>query len=122
MVAPKKRFAYPYPAADDYGSPRMELPVYAKLLEGTAPGRAAHNAALVVISAWRTPRQRRLGIALAAAALSAIAFARIAEDYLTNDPLARWDLTFARWLAGERSTFGTDLFRVVTFVGSPATA
>ena len=43
-----------------------------------------------------TPRQRRLALALTAAALAAIAFARIAEDYLTNDPLARWDVSFAR--------------------------
>ena len=74
------------------------------------------------MSAWREPAQRRLGLALAAAALSAIAFARIAEDYLTNDPLARWDVSFARWLSGERSTVGTDFFRALTFLGSPAVA
>jgi len=74
----------------------------------------------VLAVAWRTPEQRRLGLALAAAVLSAIAFARIAEDYLTNDPLARWDVSFARWLSGERSTAGTDIFRVLTFIGSPA--
>jgi membrane-associated phospholipid phosphatase len=67
-----------------------------------------------------TPRQRRLALALAAAVLMAIAFARIAEDYLTNDPLARWDVSFARWLAGERTTVGIDGFRVVTFFGSAA--
>jgi len=67
-----------------------------------------------------TPRQRRLAFALSAAVLAAIAFARIAEDYLTNDPLARWDVSFARWLAGERSTAGIDGFRVVTFFGSAA--
>lgn len=67
-----------------------------------------------------SPRQRRLALALAAAALAAIAFARIAEDYLTNDPLARWDVSFARWLAGERTTAGIDAFRVITFFGSPA--
>jgi membrane-associated phospholipid phosphatase len=68
------------------------------------------------------PQQRRLALALAAAALAAIAFARIAEDYLTNDPLARWDVSFARWLAGERTTAGIDAFRVITFFGSPAVA
>jgi membrane-associated phospholipid phosphatase len=67
-----------------------------------------------------TPRQRRLALALTAAVLAAIAFARIAEDYLTNDPLARWDVSFARWLAGERTTSGIDAFRVITFFGSPA--
>jgi membrane-associated phospholipid phosphatase len=72
------------------------------------------------VSAWRTPRERRLGIALVVAAFAAISFARVTEDYLTNDPLARWDVSFARWLAGERDGAGTDLARVVTFVGSPA--
>jgi len=58
--------------------------------------------------------------ALAAAAVGAIAFARVAEDYLTNDPLARWDVSFARWLFEHRTPAGTDAFRVVTFLGSPA--
>jgi membrane-associated phospholipid phosphatase len=68
------------------------------------------------------PNRRRLAFALAAAFASAVAFARIAEDYLTNDPLARWDISFARWLAGERSAVVTDIFRVLTFFGSPAVA
>jgi len=71
---------------------------------------------------WRAPKQRRLALALAAAVLTSIGFARIAEDYLTNDPLARWDFSFARWLADERSTIGTDAFRMLTFFGSPAVA
>jgi membrane-associated phospholipid phosphatase len=57
---------------------------------------------------------------LAVAALGAIAFARVAEDYLTNDPLAHWDVSFARWLAEHRTPVGVDAFRVVTFFGSPA--
>lgn len=67
-----------------------------------------------------TPKRRRLALALTAAVLAAIAFARIAEDFLTNDPLARWDVSFARWLAGERTTAGIDAFRVLTFFGSAA--
>jgi membrane-associated phospholipid phosphatase len=90
-------------------------------MDGGRTGRIAHGTAAIA-SAWHAPKQRRLALALAAAALSALAFARIAEDYLTNDPLARWDVTFARWLAGERSTVGTDFFRVLTFIGSPAVA
>ena len=74
------------------------------------------------MSTWHDPRQRRLALALATAVFSAFAFARIAEDYLTNDPLVRWDLSFARWLAGERTTAGIDFFRVITFFGSPAVA
>jgi membrane-associated phospholipid phosphatase len=99
----------------------MDQPVYARRVDGGSTSRAAHRAATRVAAAWRVPAQRRLGLALAAAVLSAIAFARIAEDYLTNDPLARWDVSFARWLSGERSTI-TDFFRVLTFIGSPAAA
>ena len=84
--------------------------------------RVVHRIVAVVASTWHAPERRRLAFALAAAALSAFAFAEVAEDYLTNDPLARWDVSFARWLAGERGTVGTDAFRVLTFFGSPAVA
>ena len=82
------------------------------------------NSALVsrTATAWRTPSQRRLVLALAWALLAAAAFARVAEDYLTNDPLARWDVEFAHWLATHRTPAGMDAFRVVTFFGSPAVA
>jgi membrane-associated phospholipid phosphatase len=91
-------------------------------MDGGRTGRAAHGTTAAVAAAWHDPKQRRLVLALVAAALSAIAFARIAEDYLTNDPLARWDVTFARWLAGERTAFGIDFFRILTFIGSPSVA
>jgi undecaprenyl-diphosphatase len=100
----------------------MNLPLYARRVDSRSFRRSADRARAVVAAAWRTPEQRRLGLALAAAALSAVAFARVAEDYLTNDPLARWDVSFARWLSGQRDTVGTDIFRVFTFIGSPAAA
>jgi membrane-associated phospholipid phosphatase len=70
--------------------------------------------------AWQTPAQRRLLLALGWALASVTAFAHIAEDYLTNDPLARWDVQFADWLAGSRTVAGIDTFRVITFFGGPA--
>jgi undecaprenyl-diphosphatase len=76
----------------------------------------------IVQAAWRVPERRRLALALAAAVFLALAFARIAEDYLTNDPLARWDVSFAQWLSEHRSGVGTDFFRVFTDIGSPAGA
>jgi len=91
-------------------------------MESGRAHRAAQRTTAAVASTWHDPRQRRLAVSLATAVLAAFAFARIAEDYLTNDPLVRWDLSFARWLAGERSTAGVDFFRVVTFFGSPAVA
>lgn len=84
--------------------------------------RAALQARTIVQTAWREPAQRRLALALAAAVISAVAFARVTEDYLTNDPLARWDVSFARWLSGERNGVGTDFFRILTDIGSPAAA
>jgi undecaprenyl-diphosphatase len=90
-------------------------------MESGRAHRAAQRTTAVVVSTWHAPKQRRLALALGAAVFAAFAFARIAEDYLTNDPLARWDLSFARWLAGERTTAGIDVFRVFTFFGSPAT-
>lgn len=100
----------------------MDLPAYARGMDGGTTRRAAGRTAAVIASLWHEQKQRRLAVALVAALLSAIVFARIAEDYLTNDPLARWDVSFARWLSGERSTLGIDLFRVLTFFGSPAVA
>jgi len=89
------------------------------------PGRArrlARRSVAAGTSAWRTPSQRRILLALVSALLTAFAFSRVAEDYLTNDPLARWDVRFAHWLALERTAAGTDAFRILTFFGSPAVA
>jgi undecaprenyl-diphosphatase len=100
----------------------MNLPAHARRMESGSTHRFARRTTEAVASIWHAPRQRRLLLALTAAVLSAFAFAQIAEDYLTNDPLVRWDESFARWLAGERSTLATDFFRLVTFVGSPPVA
>jgi undecaprenyl-diphosphatase len=100
----------------------MDRAGYARRMGGGSTRRATHRASAVIASAWHAPKQRRLALALAGAVLAAITFARVTEDYLTNDPLARWDVSFARWLAGERTTAGIDFFRVLTFFGSPAVA
>jgi membrane-associated phospholipid phosphatase len=89
------------------------------------PGRArrlAERGIATGTTAWRTPSQRRVLLAMGSALLAAVAFARVAEDYLTNDPLARWDVRFAHWLALERTPAGVDAFRALTFFGSPAVA
>ena len=89
-------------------------------LEARRAGERAGRIVASAVASWQEPARRRLGLALATALLAALAFARVAEDYLTNDPLARWDVSFARWLAGERTAVGLDVFRVVTFFGSAA--
>ena len=100
----------------------LDVPAHAVHSNDGRARRAAQTTAVVIGSTWRTPSRRRLALALGAAVVAALAFARIAEDYLTNDPLARWDVSFARWLAGERSTATIDVFRAITFLGSPAVA
>ena len=99
----------------------MTVPVQARLARVHRGEAAARRLIAAGVLVWRSPPQRRLVLALIVGALRALSFAHIAEDYLTNDPLARWDVTFARWLFGEREPELVDVFRVVTFVGSPAT-
>jgi membrane-associated phospholipid phosphatase len=101
----------------------MDLASYARKIQRRRDHVAAvRRTSAVVVALWQSPKQRTVALAVAAALLSAVAFARVVEDYLTNDPLARWDVSFARWLAGERSTIATDFFRAITFLGSPAVA
>jgi undecaprenyl-diphosphatase len=97
--------------------------VYSNHLDKNVPRPAQPRLARPAVTALlQNPNRRCALIALSVAALGALGFARVAEDYLTNDPLARWDVSFARWLSGERITALTDAFRVVTFIGSPAVA
>ena len=97
---------------------RMDVSV--RHLELGRARRVAGRTAAVAVATWQEPKRRRVALSLAVAGLAAVAFARVAEDYLTNDPLARWDVSFARWLSGERTGVDTELFRVLTFFGSPA--
>ena len=99
----------------------MIVPAQARFVGVDRAEAAARRLVAAGVVVWRSPTQRRVALALAVAVLGAVSFAHIAEDYLTNDPLARWDVTFARWLFGERETDLLDAFRVVTLLGSPAT-
>lgn len=98
----------------------MELPTYVTRLDPA--GAAARPSRLLshVRAIWRSPQQRRFAVALLAALSSALVFARVTEDYLTNDPLARWDVSLAGWFADHRSAAGLDVFRAITDFGSPA--
>lgn len=48
------------------------------------------------------------------------AFAHVTEDYLTGDPLVRWDLEFSAWLYGHSNPALVSLFKVVTLAGNVA--
>ena len=49
---------------------------------------------------------------------AATAFGHLVEDYLTGDPIVRWDVDFARWLHEHSSHSLVDLFQVVTWAGN----
>lgn len=66
----------------------------------------------------RPGRDRTVAVLAVLLLVSVTAFARVTEDYLTGDPLVRWDVRFAVWLH-EHSTGGlVDTFRVLTFAGN----
>ncbi len=66
----------------------------------------------------RDPKRLELFSLLAVLIASALAFADITEDYLTNDPLVRWDVSFATWLHHEAWGPLVDFFKVVTYAGN----
>ena len=46
------------------------------------------------------------------------AFGHIVEDYLTGDPLVRWDVEFSRWLHEHSNPGLVSAFKVLTLLGS----
>jgi undecaprenyl-diphosphatase len=68
----------------------------------------------------RDPRALTVGGLVTAFVLAIAAFAHLAEDYLTGDPIVRWDVTFARWLHEHASQPLVRFFDVVTLAGNAA--
>ena len=97
----------------------MEIPNYAARFDPVRRVLPLRRLVHRVVALMRLPQHRRLAFALVAALGSALVFARITEDYLTNDPLARWDVSLAAWFADHQSTAGADAFRGITNLGSP---
>jgi membrane-associated phospholipid phosphatase len=48
------------------------------------------------------------------------AFGHLVEDYLTGDPIVRWDVEFARWLHEHSSGPIVQFFKIVTLAGNAA--
>jgi membrane-associated phospholipid phosphatase len=48
------------------------------------------------------------------------AFGHLVEDYLTGDPIVRWDVEFARWLHEHSSGPLVGFFKIVTLAGNVA--
>jgi hypothetical protein len=67
---------------------------------------------------WNEAYGWRAAGALATLSASTFAFAYLAENYVTDDPLARWDARFNRWLNDEAWDPLVRLFEAVTVTGS----
>ncbi|HEY8050517.1 MAG TPA: VTT domain-containing protein, partial [Ramlibacter sp.] len=87
-------------------------------------GRAAAIGATVAAIAWLLRRQLRKPAALWAELLIVVlfvcAFAGIAEDVVTNDPLTRVDVRVLLWLEAHRTPAMTMAMRLVSSVHAPA--
>lgn len=85
--------------------------------------RAEQAARRLAAAVWAHRREPRWRWAAASAALflaSLVAFAHLVEDYLTGDPIVRWDVEFARWLHEHSSEALVSFFKVVTLAGNAA--
>jgi len=73
--------------------------------------------------AWaigRDPEYRTRALLLLVLAGALAAFAHVAEDYLTGDPLVLWDVEFSAWLHAHTSTTLLSFFELVTWAGNVA--
>lgn len=68
----------------------------------------------------RLRARRELVAAAVLFAASVAAFGHVVEDYLTGDPIVRWDVEFARWLHEHSSATLVSLFDLVTIAGNVA--
>jgi membrane-associated phospholipid phosphatase len=66
----------------------------------------------------RDPRTVTLSALTVGFAAAVAAFAHLAEDYLTGDPIVRWDIRFAAWLHAHASDPLVRVFDVVTLAGN----
>lgn len=74
--------------------------------------------AALLVERLRDPRLRALVAYAAAFMVSLVAFARVAEDYFTGDPLAVWDVHFAVWLHDHTTGGLVTAFELVTLAGN----
>jgi membrane-associated phospholipid phosphatase len=68
----------------------------------------------------RDPRTLKVSVIVLALIASASAFGHVTEDYLTGDPIVRWDVHFARWLHLHADHPLVRVMNVITFGGNPA--
>jgi membrane-associated phospholipid phosphatase len=71
-----------------------------------------------VWSRRREPELQAQAFLLLALLVAVAAFGHIVEDYLTGDPLVRWDVEFSRWLHEHSNPTLVAAFNVFTLLGS----
>jgi membrane-associated phospholipid phosphatase len=109
-----RRFAGP-----TIGDLRQRLPELAPVLERPASTLRNVSQRLPFFQQrWNEAYGWRTAGALATLSASLFAFAYLAENYVTNDPLVRWDARFNRWLNDEAWEPLVRLFEAVTLTGS----
>jgi membrane-associated phospholipid phosphatase len=89
----------------------------------TQPRPAARRVAVWrwLWSAWsqrREPKLQAQAFLLLVFLGAVAAFGHIVEDYLTGDPLVRWDVEFSRWLHEHSNPTLGSAFKVFTLLGS----
>lgn len=71
--------------------------------------------------AWsrrREPEPQAQAFLLLVFLAAATAFGHVVEDYLTDDPLVRWDVEFSRWLHAHSAPALVSAFKTFTMLGS----
>jgi membrane-associated phospholipid phosphatase len=68
----------------------------------------------------RDPRTVTSSALLVVLVAALAAFGHLVEDYLTGDPIVRWDVHFARWLHEHSSGPLVEVFKIVTLAGNAA--
>jgi membrane-associated phospholipid phosphatase len=104
---------------------RLERPETVSVARG---GSAQPRPSARRVAVWRRlsgvwSRRREPGLQAQAFLLLALlgavaAFGHIVEDYLTGDPLVRWDVEFSRWLHEHSNHALVSAFKVFTLLGS----
>jgi membrane-associated phospholipid phosphatase len=88
--------------------------------QGVAPLVAGARRLPFFKARWNETYGWRTAFVLAVLSVSLFAFAHLAEDYVTNDPVVRWDARFNHWLNHEGWRPLVRFFEIATVAGGSA--
>jgi undecaprenyl-diphosphatase len=84
----------------------------------TRGSRIAALGGRAVTSVRHDPRSRRIAVLIVLLVADLAALAHIVEDYVTGDPIVRWDVSFARWLFEHSNPTVVEAAKIVTWLGN----